>query len=66
MLASHTDDPGSSPGSGTGSLPSGATDEAPGQVVSLVKGSPNGEPGGPSYLLITGVSPLFIFKEQIN
>ena len=43
VLASHTDDPGSSPGSGAGSLPSGATDEAPGQVVSLVKGSPMGD-----------------------
>ena len=50
ILASHKDDPGSSPGGGAGPLPSGATDEAPSQVVFPVNVSPNGEPGGPCYL----------------
>ena len=39
--------------------PSGAADKAPGQGVFPVKGSLGWEPGGPCYLLITGVSPLF-------
>ena len=45
--ASHADDPGSIPGSGTHVMcqPSGATDEAPGHGSFQSKAAPGGEAG---------------------